>query len=58
MRRYFEHNVRLPHTFEDFRRSQQGRALDPLVVYLSNQVHHPAIVSALLYVQLGLYRIV
>lgn len=47
---YFEHTVRLPHTFEDFRRSQQGRALHPLVAYLSSSVHHPALVSALLYV--------
>ncbi|KAF2829287.1 hypothetical protein CC86DRAFT_368328 [Ophiobolus disseminans] len=45
---YFDHTVRLPHTFEDFRRSQQGRALHPLVVYLSDRCHHPALVSALL----------
>jgi len=46
--RYFEHAVKLPHTFDDFRRSQQGRALQPLISYLSTQVQHPSLVSALL----------
>ncbi|KAJ4368300.1 hypothetical protein N0V83_006656 [Neocucurbitaria cava] len=45
---YFEHTIRLPHTFEDLRRSPQGRALQPLIQYLSTQIHHPALVSALL----------
>ncbi|KAH7394979.1 hypothetical protein DE146DRAFT_721044 [Phaeosphaeria sp. MPI-PUGE-AT-0046c] len=45
---YFERNVKIPQAFEDFRRSQQGRALEPLVAYLADQVHHPALVSALL----------
>ncbi|KAH4343198.1 hypothetical protein HBI56_171580 [Parastagonospora nodorum] len=45
---YFEHTIHIPQSFEDFRRSQQGRLLEPLVVYLSNSVHHPALVSALL----------
>ncbi|KAF1846615.1 uncharacterized protein K460DRAFT_127029 [Cucurbitaria berberidis CBS 394.84] len=44
----FEHTIRLPHTFEDLRRSQEGRALQPLIAYLSSEVHHPALVSALL----------
>lgn len=50
MHRYFERNVKIPHVFEDFRRSVQGRALEPLVAYLADDVHHPALVSALLYV--------
>ncbi|KAH7398431.1 hypothetical protein BKA66DRAFT_545998 [Pyrenochaeta sp. MPI-SDFR-AT-0127] len=45
---YFEHTIRLPHSFEDLRRSQQGRALQPFILYLSTQIHHPALVSALL----------
>ncbi|KAH8728725.1 hypothetical protein GQ44DRAFT_31765 [Phaeosphaeriaceae sp. PMI808] len=45
---FFEHTIALPHSFEDFRRSQQGHSLQPLIAYLSNQVHHPALVSALL----------
>ncbi|KAF1943035.1 hypothetical protein EJ02DRAFT_152406 [Clathrospora elynae] len=45
---FFEHTVQLPHTFEDLRRSQEGRALQPLILYLSTQVDHPALVSALL----------
>ncbi|OAL04004.1 hypothetical protein IQ06DRAFT_291629 [Phaeosphaeriaceae sp. SRC1lsM3a] len=45
---YFERNVKIPHVFEDFRRSVQGRALEPLVAYLADDVHHPALVSALL----------
>ncbi|KAH7089026.1 hypothetical protein FB567DRAFT_522842 [Paraphoma chrysanthemicola] len=44
----FEHTIRVPHSFEDFRRSQQGRALQPLIAYLTSQVHHPALVCALL----------
>ncbi|KAF3035197.1 hypothetical protein E8E12_001158 [Didymella heteroderae] len=45
---YFENAVKLPHSFEDYRTSQHGRALYPLINHLSNQVHHPALVSALL----------
>ncbi|KAH9882137.1 hypothetical protein J1614_001309 [Plenodomus biglobosus] len=45
---FFEHTIRLPHTFEDLRRSQEGRALQPLIQYLSTQVDHPSIASALL----------
>ncbi|KAF7442477.1 hypothetical protein A1F99_133460 [Pyrenophora tritici-repentis] len=45
---FFEHTIKLPHAFEDLRRSQEGRALQPLIHYLSNQVDHPALVSALL----------
>jgi len=45
---FFEHTIRLPHTFEDLRRSQEGRALQPLINYLSLQVDHPATASALL----------
>jgi hypothetical protein len=50
--RFFEHHITIPHTFEDFRRSQQGRTLQPLIFYLSNHVDHPGIVSALVYVHL------
>ncbi|KAF1927867.1 uncharacterized protein M421DRAFT_162320 [Didymella exigua CBS 183.55] len=45
---YFQHTINLPHSFEDYRTSQHGRALHPLIDHLSNQVHHPALVSALL----------
>jgi len=45
---YFDRTIKLPHSFEDFRTSQHGRALYPLINHLSNQVHHPALVSALL----------
>ncbi|KAL6710073.1 hypothetical protein ACN47E_009864 [Coniothyrium glycines] len=45
---FFEHTVKLPHNFEDLRRSPEGRALQPLIAYLSTQVEHPALVSALL----------
>ncbi|KAI4939744.1 uncharacterized protein J4E92_001030 [Alternaria infectoria] len=45
---FFEHKIKLPHTFEDLRRSQEGRAVQPLIAYLSTQVDHPALVSALL----------
>ncbi|KAF2129597.1 hypothetical protein P153DRAFT_366988 [Dothidotthia symphoricarpi CBS 119687] len=45
---YFEHSIRLPQTFEDLRKSEHGRALHPLILHLSTNVHHPALVSALL----------
>ncbi|RYN50693.1 hypothetical protein AA0114_g5801 [Alternaria tenuissima] len=45
---FFEHTIKTPHTFEDLRRSQEGKALQPLILYLSTQVDHPALVSALL----------
>ncbi|KAJ4989147.1 ion transporter [Stagonosporopsis vannaccii] len=45
---YFDHNVKLPHSFESFRTSQYGRILYPLINHLSNRVHHRALVSALL----------
>jgi hypothetical protein len=48
---FFEHTIKTPHTFEDLRRSQEGKALQPLILYLSTQVDHPALVSALLYVE-------
>lgn len=54
--RCFEHTIRVPHSFEDFRRSQQGRALQPLIAYLTSQVHHPALVCALLYVRFALSK--
>ncbi|KAF7680904.1 hypothetical protein GT037_002555 [Alternaria burnsii] len=45
---FFEHTIKTPHTFEDLRRSQEGKALQPLILYLSTQVDHSALVSALL----------
>ncbi|KAL1798676.1 hypothetical protein ACET3X_002713 [Alternaria dauci] len=45
---FFEHTIKTPHGFEDLRRSQEGKALQPLILYLSTQVDHPALVSALL----------
>ncbi|KAI9803389.1 MAG: hypothetical protein M1833_000908 [Piccolia ochrophora] len=37
-----------PHTFEQLRTTSSGHSLKPFVAYLSDEVHHPAIVSALL----------
>ncbi|KAF2734929.1 hypothetical protein EJ04DRAFT_223379 [Polyplosphaeria fusca] len=45
---YFTDAITLPHTFEDLRSLPCGRVLYPLTVYLSDSVHHPALVSALL----------
>ncbi|KAF2203191.1 hypothetical protein GQ43DRAFT_470203 [Delitschia confertaspora ATCC 74209] len=45
---YFNDAVDSSHSFEDFRSSPSGWALRPLIMYLSDEVHHPAIVSALL----------
>ncbi|KAH6614219.1 hypothetical protein C7974DRAFT_72915 [Boeremia exigua] len=45
---YFDRTIKLPHSFEAFRTSQYGRVLTPLINHLSNHVHHPSLVSALL----------
>ncbi|KAJ8116940.1 hypothetical protein OPT61_g1742 [Boeremia exigua] len=45
---YFDRNIKLPQSFEAFRTSQYGHVLYPLIDHLSNRVHHPALVSALL----------
>jgi hypothetical protein len=45
---YFTDAIELPHSFEDLRSLPSGRILSPLISYLSDSVHHPAIVSALL----------
>ncbi|KAH7561722.1 hypothetical protein BM1_02826 [Bipolaris maydis] len=45
---FFEHNIKLPHAFEDLRRSQEGHAVKVLVQYLSDRVDHPALISALM----------
>ncbi|KAH7116085.1 hypothetical protein B0J11DRAFT_117124 [Dendryphion nanum] len=45
---YFTDAITLPHTFEDIRTLPFGRVLTPLIQYLSDNVHHPAIVCALL----------
>ncbi|KZF19398.1 hypothetical protein L228DRAFT_263732 [Xylona heveae TC161] len=45
---FFVTAIETPHTFEDLRSSVVGRPLRQLVKYLTVEVHHPAIVSALL----------
>ncbi|KAF1955707.1 hypothetical protein CC80DRAFT_548783 [Byssothecium circinans] len=45
---YFSEAVTLPHTFEEFRTLPLGRVLIPLTSSLSDNCHHPAIISALL----------
>ncbi|ORY09678.1 hypothetical protein BCR34DRAFT_486901 [Clohesyomyces aquaticus] len=45
---YFTDAIALPHSFEELRSLPCGRILTPLVVHISDNVHHPAIVSALL----------
>ncbi|KAF2020057.1 hypothetical protein BU24DRAFT_419647 [Aaosphaeria arxii CBS 175.79] len=45
---YFNEAISLPHSFDDLRSLPYGRILSPLTVYLSDNVHHPGIVSALL----------
>ncbi|KAF2744225.1 hypothetical protein M011DRAFT_193400 [Sporormia fimetaria CBS 119925] len=45
---YFTDAITLPHTFEELRMLPSGRVLTPLIAYLADAVHHPAVVSALL----------
>ncbi|KAF2658753.1 hypothetical protein K491DRAFT_244882 [Lophiostoma macrostomum CBS 122681] len=45
---YFTDGIELPLTFDELRTSPSGRVLIPLIAYLSDSVHHPAIISALL----------
>ncbi|EOA86871.1 uncharacterized protein SETTUDRAFT_163003 [Exserohilum turcica Et28A] len=45
---FFEQNIRLPHAFEDLRRSHEGHALQTLIHYLSTEVDHPALIHALM----------
>ncbi|KAF2188231.1 hypothetical protein K469DRAFT_703705 [Zopfia rhizophila CBS 207.26] len=45
---YFTDAITLPHSFEELRARPSGRVLGPLIAYLSDNVHHPAVVSALL----------
>jgi hypothetical protein len=47
---YFIDAIDYPHTLEQLRTTSIGRKLRPLVVALSENVHHPAIVAALLLV--------
>lgn len=47
---YFIDAVEYPHTFEQLRTTSVGQKLRPLVASLSENVHHPAIVAALLLV--------
>lgn len=46
--RFFVEVVEAPSTFEDLRNVVYGRTLKPLVRYLVDEVHHQAVVSALL----------
>lgn len=45
---YFADAIEAPHSFGELRTLPTGRSLAPLIRYLSDDVHHPAIVSALL----------
>ena len=53
---YFTDAIELPLTFDELRTKPSGRVLTPLIAYMSDSVHHPAIVSALLYVEGVLQR--
>ncbi|WPH04616.1 Hypothetical protein R9X50_00750800 [Acrodontium crateriforme] len=44
----FNHHVDSPATFEDFQKGFHSHSLQPLISYLVNETHHPAVVSALL----------
>lgn len=46
---YFTDALPLPTTFDELRTSPHGRVLNPLIAQISDNCHHPAIVSALLY---------
>ncbi|KAF2263356.1 hypothetical protein CC78DRAFT_465990 [Lojkania enalia] len=45
---YFTDAITFPHSFEDLRTLPCGRILHPLISYVSDSVHHPSLVSALL----------
>lgn len=45
---YFVDAIEAPYTFEQLRTVAASRRLDPLINYISEEVHHRAIVSALL----------
>ncbi|KAH0542017.1 hypothetical protein FGG08_003566 [Glutinoglossum americanum] len=45
---YFVDAIDYPHTFEQLRNTSVGQRLRPLVASLSEGVHHPAIIAALL----------
>ena len=47
---YFADAIEAPHSFDELRTLPTGRSLAPLIKYLSDNVHHPAVVSALLLV--------
>jgi len=48
--RYINHTITTAHSFEQLRNTTAGNSLKPLIASLSDDVHHPAIVAALLYV--------
>jgi len=43
-------SITTSHSFEELRTTQYANTLQPLVTYLSDNVHHPATVHALLYI--------
>jgi len=45
---YITKAITASYTFEELRTSQYSQALQPLVTYLAEDVHHPATVHALL----------
>ena len=46
--RYMIKSITTSHSFEELRTTQYANTLQPLVTYLSDSVHHPATVHALL----------
>ena len=54
--RYMIKSITTSHSFEELRTTQYANTLQPLVTYLSDNVHHPATVHALLYSPLIFFR--
>ncbi len=48
--RYFVQQIQAPQTWEELRTVLYSKHLKPLVIYLVEDTHHPAVVNALLYV--------
>ncbi len=46
--RYFVQQIQAPQTWEELRTVLYGKHLKPLVTYLVDDTHHPAVVNALL----------
>lgn len=54
--RYFIQHIDTAHSFEELRRTIYAAQLKPLVKYLLDESHHPALLNALLYLHPYLLR--